>query len=448
MTSTIYDALDEAREFREQLASDRRRTAFLFGAGTSQAVGLDGIVQLTAKIPELLSDGLRPSYERVLKDLGSGGTVEGVLDRVRLYRELLGDTGITDRVSEISGSDAMRLDCAICKAIFERINVDPPNGLTPYVNFGGWVGSIARSFPVEIFTTNYDVLIERGLEQVGTPHFDGFVGSYSPTFSPASVDAELGRGHDAIYPPPSWVRVWKLHGSIGWRTEVSGSRTRIVRVPHRSVSDTDDLMIYPSRQKYADSRKQPYIAYHDRLRRLLLSGEVLLITAGYSFGDQHINEIIFEAMRMNNRLSVTALMYGDLQESLMTNLLKPTQGCRNLTMYCADYASVSGTLGKIHAPTKPPIRHREWPFWNSSTGRFTLGDFASFSDYLRIFLGAREQVGLAESLPENSGGPNWNEPGELDSELLDRRADSVVAIPLTPNGDQRSDGPVTLQGSV
>ena len=45
-----YDPLRVAVEIREQLASDRRRIGFLFGAGTSMAVTLPGIEKLTSEV--------------------------------------------------------------------------------------------------------------------------------------------------------------------------------------------------------------------------------------------------------------------------------------------------------------------------------------------------------------------------------------------------------------
>jgi hypothetical protein len=39
-----------------------------------------------------------------------------------------------------------------------------------------------RDFSKEIFTTNYDLVIEKSLEAIRAPYFDGFVGSYEPFF--------------------------------------------------------------------------------------------------------------------------------------------------------------------------------------------------------------------------------------------------------------------------
>lgn len=323
-----------------------------------------------------------------------------MLDRVRLCRELLQGRPEDESARGLTLAEATRLDHDICRAIHGRVGIEPPRGLDPYIAFAAWARSITRAYPLEVFTTNYDLLIERGLEAAEVPYFDGFIGSYEPYFSAASVDADLGTSAADLTPPRGWVRVWKLHGSIGWceRRDAAG-RVRIVRATYgtqpggtAAPPSADELLIYPSRQKYEDSRKRPYVAFHDRLRRILVSGETLLVTAGYSFGDQHINEIIFEGLRANNRLAVTALIFGDLQKSTREQLLVPTSGCLNLTMYAANSASISGIVGTWSAPGPAPAEYGSWPFWDVAKDRFTLGDFSGFAGYLRSFLGVREQA--------------------------------------------------------
>ena len=45
-----------------------------------------------------------------------------------------------------------------------------------------------RDFSKEIFTTNYDLIIEKSLEASQIPYFDGFVGSFEPFFWQESID--------------------------------------------------------------------------------------------------------------------------------------------------------------------------------------------------------------------------------------------------------------------
>jgi len=46
-------------------------------------------------------------------------------------------------------------------------------------NFARWLVKTSRQNPVEIFTVNYDVLIEHAMEAERIPIFDGFVGATS-----------------------------------------------------------------------------------------------------------------------------------------------------------------------------------------------------------------------------------------------------------------------------
>ena len=115
-----------------------------------------------------------------------------------------------------------------------------------------------------------------------------------------------------------WIRLWKIHGSLNWmkKPATSGSMERIVRAG-KIDKPNNELMIYPSREKYRLSRKEPYIAYFDRLKNYLVRSELVFIIAGYSFGDEHINDVIFNALRNNNRLYVVVLCHGDQQVDAM-----------------------------------------------------------------------------------------------------------------------------------
>ena len=64
-------------------------------------------------------------------------------------------------------------------------------------------------------------------------------------------------------------------------------------------------------------RDRPFIAYFDRLKNYLLNGELLFVSSGYSFYDQHINDIIFNCLRQNARLYMVVLCFSDDQVEYM-----------------------------------------------------------------------------------------------------------------------------------
>lgn len=396
--SVVHDPVRVAFELREQLSSDKRRLAFFFGAGTSMSVGIPGIGKLTEGVKDKLQG---PEKERFISILSTVDTVvspnvEDALNRVRLYRELIGKS--TRIIDGLSKDAATALDVAICKAIYDFVCVEPSKDIKPHLTLAQWLHAQHgnRDNPVEIFTINYDLLLERAMEKVGLPFFDGFVGSVAPFFAPQLVETDGAKGSEGICPPRAWTRLWKLHGSINWHLikEASESTPRIARLTGGETKSGGELMIFPSRDKYTDSRKLPYLTYQDRLRKFLSSGEALLVVVGYSFSDDHLNEIVFQGLRSNNRLAVIALIYGiNAEHPNLDKLILPEkmisygQQYRNLMIYGPDKACIGGIQGEWSEPSKRWNGKEAWPFWDDTNRRFILGDFDAFASYLERFIG-------------------------------------------------------------
>ena len=367
-----HDPDRAAHELRGQMSSNTRRLGLLVGSGASMAVGLDGIEALTQHVAEHLTVDERATFNRLRGELGADATVEDVLNRVRLYREYFGE----DEEKETDGlrlATVRDLDSQICSAIIQLLGVEPPGGLGPQIMLGQWLRQVSRDKPVEIFTTNYDLLLERAFEEVGAPYFDGFVGSVNPFFLQECVESDGSSESRAVYPPPSWTRLWKIHGSIGWRIKSENGAPRISR-GHGELEPDEELLIYPTREKYIHSRRLPFITFLDQLRNFIATGEALLVIIGYSFRDDHLNEIIFEGLRTNNRAAVTALF----KSAPEPDLLERAVTLRNLTLLGDNAASIGGHNGRWREPSV----HGELPFWNSDDQRFTLGDFRLFAEYL------------------------------------------------------------------
>ena len=108
--------------------------------------------------------------------------------------------------------------------------------------------------------------------------------------------------------------------------------------------EKNELVIYPSKEKYDSSKKQPFIAYFDRLKNYLLSGELLFIFSGYSFSDQHINEIIFNCLRQNNRLTALVFFFQDAE---VENLHKQTSSYMNLICLWTKKGYCKWLLGRM-----------------------------------------------------------------------------------------------------
>jgi hypothetical protein len=74
--------------------------------------------------------------------------------------------------------------------------------------------------------------------------------------------------------------------------------------------------IYPSDTKYEESRRVPFVVLQDRFRRALNQPETLTIVSGYSFGDQHLNEMLFDAATHRARSEFIVFCYSTIPDAL------------------------------------------------------------------------------------------------------------------------------------
>ncbi|NRA87569.1 MAG: SIR2 family protein [Rhizobiales bacterium] len=376
-----HDPIRELSEIREQL-SYTKRIGFLFGAGTSKAIGLPDIADLTKLIDEALSAEEKKYYGIIKDSLPVGlNHIEGILNKVRLIREIT-DESQAKSFDGINGENAKNLDKKICDEIYDIIfKAESSANIDVSRKFITWLNHLPRDFSKEIFTTNYDLVIEKAFESLLIPYFDGFVGSNEPFFCHESLEAKSLQDR----PPVSWIRLWKLHGSLGWfwKTNDGVNPDRVIRLSAGAKKDYPDaeLVIYPSRDKYESSRKQPFTSYFDRLRDFSLSGEGVFIISGYSFSDEHINELIFSCLKQNNRLHVLAFFYSD---EPIKKIVAEHKNYPNLTMIGKNTASISGVFGEwANASVDELIA----PFWDDSSKSVSLGDYKKLVEFLTLCSG-------------------------------------------------------------
>jgi len=259
---------------------------------------------------------------------------------------------------------ARDLETAITAAIIQQLSSPTPD-LSPATHLAAWAAGDFYTRPIEIFTVNYDLLIEQGLEGIGAPYFDGFVGALAASFRTDMVDPSGHAGADLL--PASFVRLWKLHGSLNWESTKDGG---VIRrgVP---VAHGDMAAIYPSDEKYDQSRRVPFVVLHDRFRHALAEPETLTLVCGYSFGDDHLNEIIFDAARRHPRSEIVVLCRTAMSDKITANLLP------NLTVLAATEAIIGGTRADWKSLDATDNTGEAW-----DDDKFRLGDFAVFARFL------------------------------------------------------------------
>ncbi|MBU3156340.1 SIR2 family protein [Clostridium estertheticum] len=322
-----------------------KKIGFFFGAGSSMALNMPGIFKLTEDI--LIGINSRNNIKDLLiqvdKEKCGKSTIEDILNKIRVIRELTRDMEDYSYLG-INGKMAKELDEEICNFIYdilsskeEEIVLDKDIFNIPK-KFFVWYNNINCENTKEIFTANYDLLFERSMESLSIPYFDGFVGAHRPFFFQESVEDI----HKNITMPCEWIRLWKIHGSLGWFWEEIDNKYRVVRLGANSKKDNkNELVIYPSKDKYQSSRKQPFISYFDRLKSYLSDGEGVFIVSGYSFADEHINDVFYESLRKNPRMHVIVMFFED---QLLDNIQDKIVLYPNITVYCPSKVCLGGKI--------------------------------------------------------------------------------------------------------
>jgi SIR2-like domain len=160
---------------------------------------------------------------------------------------------------------------------------------------------------LNIFTTNYDRLIEAGAELAGIHLLDRFLGNLMPIFRSSRLDLDMHYNPPGIRGEPRYLegvaRYTKLHGSVDW-VQADKDIRRIglafgangvdpyLKVPSLNGATAHQLMIYPNAAKDRETANYPYVELFRDLAAAVCRPNSTLVTYGYSFGDEHINRVI------------------------------------------------------------------------------------------------------------------------------------------------------------
>lgn len=160
---------------------------------------------------------------------------------------------------------------------------------------------------LNIFTTNYDRLIEAGAELAGLHLLDRFLGNLMPIFRSSRLDLDMHYNPPGIRGEPRYLegvaRYTKLHGSVDWvQTDKDIRRIGLpfgadgvepyLKAPGLSGATAHQLMIYPNAAKDRETADYPYVELFRDLAAAACRPNSTLVTYGYSFGDEHINRVI------------------------------------------------------------------------------------------------------------------------------------------------------------
>ncbi|WP_370262305.1 SIR2 family protein [Limnobacter sp.] len=252
------------------------------------------------------------------KAAAAAGREKGNLeDQLRVANELLRGLEILQQKTE---ADALRTELKTGMRDFAKLILKSEEGIasaaedkrkeafntlvTFLMSFASRTGARDR---LNIFTTNYDRLIEAGAELAGLHLLDRFLGNLMPIFRSSRLDLDMHYNPPGIRGEPRYLegvaRYTKLHGSVDW-VQTGKNIRRIglpfgatcvepyLQAPGLSAASAHELMIYPNAAKDRETADYPYVELFRDLAAAVCRPNSTLVTYGYSFGDEHINRVI------------------------------------------------------------------------------------------------------------------------------------------------------------
>jgi hypothetical protein len=185
---------------------------------------------------------------------------------------------------------------------------------------------------VNIFTTNYDLAFDSAFDRLGVHYINGFSGFHKRTFKPETYDYDLffpgSTTQGKVTRIEKVLKYYKIHGSLTWvQTEPGGDNVYgIEEWPIelvRTKKQFNKLMIYPSAAKKSYTLDFPYSELFRHFAATVTQQQSVLITFGYSFSDEHINDIIYQALTIPSFTLIIIDFKGTgNQEISRLNLLK------------------------------------------------------------------------------------------------------------------------------
>lgn len=279
------------------------RTGFLFGAGTSFEAGYPMMPGLTHDVVTNLTVDERAALDEVLAAQNLPYDSFNCEPNVEVISDHVISHAISTQQSRFHEL-AARLSDLVTQVI---LSVPTPN-LDRHVAFLDALRRRAFGQPacVHVFTTNYDLLFELAGAEAGVVIETGFVGSVERFFDPQRFGFSCGRRLRNSFTeyPVLTVRLIKLHGSVSW---VRRTDRFYERHPAAIASTDRRVLILPRRRKVMDALNAPYDALFTAARNALGGECRYLVSCGFSFGDDHINDNLLRPAVHEGKVKLFAL---------------------------------------------------------------------------------------------------------------------------------------------
>ncbi len=225
--------------------------------------------------------------------------LEKLLEVLYSYKFLLEKQG--EGLEEVESIIQKVSDFLLIKCKNEENNRTYPDVLELYKSF--YKKLIYRDnnlSKTNIFTTNYDLYSESALDALGILYCNGFSGFVDRHFNPAvfnyafAEQMELSNSKWNVI--DNFIYLYKLHGSINWTESDDQNHLFNVREVQNLSQTTGKRMIYPTPMKHMATLASPYSDLFREFQKKIMQEKTVLVVIGYSFSDEHINNLIYQAL--------------------------------------------------------------------------------------------------------------------------------------------------------
>lgn len=167
---------------------------------------------------------------------------------------------------------------------------------------------------LSIVTTNYDMLFEDAAGSIDYTVVDGFSYSYNPKFNSDMFNWDFTHPIDHVSSNEieynaNVINLLKIHGSVNWLREGNTIKRLNRKISKKELENKKSVMIFPSSEKYMQTYEEPYFNLMVKFQELIRQPDTLLITTGFSFADNHIAEMVIQAIKRNNGLKILVTDY-------------------------------------------------------------------------------------------------------------------------------------------
>lgn len=306
--ANLNDVKDKIREF-----FNMKNVCFLFGSGTSSPA----VPIMTGLMKAVRESALTRDEKDMFETIANvkEDNIEEILGT--LYSEKAFLEGMGDEESD---------DYKLCKGLINKIEEVIYDKLTPCLNSKGMAETTRNVFNsykrlyskvtnrnkdlarINVFTTNNDLFNETALDSLNIHYVNGFSGGLKKYFNPAFFNYTFSKRMDTslekFEPVNNMVYLYKIHGSVNWVEDDTDNNN------YFNIRELSELpgayggteMIYPTPLKQNKSLGSPYVDLFREFQHKLLEPNSVLFVIGYSFNDEHINDIIYRSLVTNTSL--------------------------------------------------------------------------------------------------------------------------------------------------